>query len=59
MTRIEIALEVGAINAPPSQRLKDAGFDVYQGEQSWRVVAQDEADRREHLHQGPGHESRE
>jgi len=44
MTRIEIALEVGAISAPTVQRLKDAGFSVYQGKRSWRVVARDDAD---------------
>ena len=44
MTRIEIALEVGAIDAPTVERLKTAGFTVYQGEQSWRVVAQEDAD---------------
>jgi hypothetical protein len=44
MTRIEIAVEVGAIDAPTVQRLKDAGFDVYQGGDSWRVIAHEDTD---------------
>lgn len=37
--RIEIALEVGPIDAPTIARLKDAGFEVYKGNRTWRVVA--------------------
>ena len=45
MSHIEIALEVAPIDAPTVQRLKDAGFAVYKGNRSWRVVA--EADPKE------------
>lgn len=44
MTRIEIALEVDAVDAAVVQRLKDAGLEVYQGERSWRVIAHEDAD---------------
>lgn len=39
MHRIEIALEVGPIDDPTVARLKDAGFAVYKGNRTWRVVA--------------------
>lgn len=42
MTHIEIALEVAPIDATTVQRLKDAGYAVYKGNRSWRVVAQAE-----------------
>jgi len=39
MSRIEIALEVGPIDGPTVTRLKDAGFEVFKGNRTWRVVA--------------------
>ncbi len=44
MTRIEIAVEVGTIDTPTAQRLKDAGFNVYQAGDSWRVIAHEDTD---------------
>lgn len=43
MSHIEIALEVAPIDAPTVQRLKDAGFAVYKGNRSWRVIAEAQA----------------
>ena len=42
--RLEIALEVGPIDGPTVVRLKDAGFVVYEGERTWRVVALADSD---------------
>lgn len=39
MQRFEVAIEVGPIDAPTIDRLKDAGHVVYRGNRSWRVVA--------------------
>ena len=44
MERIELALEVGPIPPPTIVRLKEAGFSVYQGPHSWRVIAETAAD---------------
>ena len=44
MERIELALEVGPIPAATDARLNDAGYEVYQGRQTWRVIAETEAD---------------
>jgi hypothetical protein len=38
--RIQLALEVGPIDGPTVQRLKDAGFEVYKGNRTWRVIAE-------------------
>jgi hypothetical protein len=38
--RIEIALEVGPIDPETVERLKSAGFTVFKGNRSWRVVAE-------------------
>jgi hypothetical protein len=44
VSHIEIALEVAPIDPPTVQRLKDAGFAVYKGNRSWRVVAEADAE---------------
>jgi hypothetical protein len=44
VSHIEIALEVAPIDPPTVQRLKDAGFAVYKGNRSWRVVAESDAE---------------
>lgn len=49
VTRIELAVEVAPIDASTVQRLKAAGFDVYQGKQSWRVVARTDPSDKEPL----------
>jgi len=46
VNRIEIALEVGPIDGPTVQRLKDAGFTVYKGNRSWRVIAEADPNER-------------
>ena len=40
MKRIEIAVEVAPIGASVVERLKAGGYTVYQGKDTWRVVAQ-------------------
>lgn|GEM_PF-2022425 len=37
---IEIAVEVAPIGAPVIERLKQAGYSVYQGKDTWRVMAE-------------------
>jgi hypothetical protein len=38
MERVDISVEVGPIDPTTVQQLKDAGFAVYRGSRSWRVV---------------------
>ena len=45
--RFEFALEVGPIEPEVVARLNEAGFSVYKGNRSWRVIAQGHPDGRQ------------
>lgn len=51
MERFQFALEVGPIEPDVVARLKEAGFAVYKGRRSWRVIAEGRPDGRHTIYE--------